>query len=231
MAKLSKRIKSLNSKFDVSKSYFLNEILNMLCNSSSVKFDESIDVIVTLGVDTKKSDQVVRGYTVLPCGMGKKVEVVVLAQGKSAESAKLAGADIVGMEDLVEDIKKKRVSFDVIIACSNAGELVNKLGPTLGPKGLMPNSKFGTITDDVGTAVSNVKSGQVSYKMDKSGIIRTVIGKASFKVDNLILNFKTLLRDIKRLKPTASKGVFLRKITISSTMGLAFNLDMSSFKL
>jgi large subunit ribosomal protein L1 len=197
MAKLSKRIRDLKNKFDTSRIYSLDKILEMVCKSSSLKFDESVDVIIRLGVDTKKSDQVVRGCTVLPCGTGKNTKVVVFDRGKNTEAAKMAGAEMVGMEDLADDIRKNRIDFDVVVASSDTMDLVNKLGPILGPRGLMPNAKFGTITDDVALAVSKVKSGQVSYKADKSATIKTIVGKVSFKIEDLALNFKTLLSDIK----------------------------------
>ncbi|WP_119344122.1 50S ribosomal protein L1 [Facilibium subflavum] len=228
MAKLSKRMKAIAEKFDANKAYAATEAFDLLRDTSSVKFKESIDVAVNLGVDPRKSDQVVRGASVLPNGTGKSVRVAVFTQGENAEKAKEAGADIVGMDDLAAEVKKGNIDFDVVIATPDAMRVVGQLGQILGPKGLMPNPKVGTVTTDVAQAVTNAKAGQVRFRVDKAGIVHTTIGKADFTSDALQQNLEMLLADLKKLKPASSKGVYLKKITVSSTMGPGLTLDMSS---
>jgi large subunit ribosomal protein L1 len=221
----------LTSKFDISKFYSLREIFTMLCSSSSLKFDESIDVIITLRIDTKQLNNVVKGCTFLPHGTGKNVSIAVFAQGKNAEIAKQAGASIVGMEDLAASIKKGSIHFDTVVATPDTMNIVNNLAPILGPKGLMPNVKFGTLTEDIASSLSNIKTGQVTYRMDKTGVVKTTVGKVSFTIDDLVSNFNVLLNDMKKLISSVSNAPLLKRIIISSTMGLPFNLDMSNFKL
>ncbi len=226
MAKLTKKIKSSRQSIDKTLVYSVTDALALL-KTFPAKFDEAIDVAVNLGVDPRKSDQVVRGSTVLPNGTGKTVRVGVFAQGDLADQAKEAGADVVGFEDLAEDVKKGHLDFDVIIAAPDAMPLVGKLGQILGPKGLMPNPKVGTVSADVGEAVRNAKSGQVRYRVDKGGIIHTSIGKLSFSEDAIEENLKTLLVALQKSKPNASKGVYMKKVTISSTMGPGMTVDHS----
>lgn len=225
--KLSKRLQHIRSKCDTAKPYPALDAFKLLKEVSKVKFDESIDVSVNLGIDTKKSDQTVRGATVLPHGTGKTVRVAVFAQGQNAEAAKAAGADIVGFEDLSEIIKKGEINFDVLIASPDAMRLVGQLGQILGPRGLMPNPKVGTVTPDVAAAVKNAKGGQVRFRADKAGIIHCAIGKISFEPEHLLKNLETILIDIKKLKPANSKGVYLKKITVSSTMGPGMVVDQA----
>ena len=227
MAKLSKRMKMIREKVDPTRTYSVEEALQLLKELSSVKFTESVDVAVNLGVDPRKSDQVVRGSTVLPHGTGKSVRVAVFAQGANAEAAKEAGADIVGMEDLAEEIKKGNLDFDVVIASPDAMRIVGQLGPILGPRGLMPNPKVGTVTADVATAVKNAKAGQVRYRTDKAGIIHCTIGKVNFDVQALKENLEALLADLKKAKPAASKGTYMKKIALSTTMGPGLTIDQS----
>ena len=227
MAKLSKRMKIIREKVDPTRTYSVEEALQLLKELSSVKFTESVDVAVNLGVDPRKSDQVVRGSTVLPHGTGKSVRVAVFAQGANAEAAKEAGADIVGMEDLAEEIKKGNLDFDVVIASPDAMRIVGQLGPILGPRGLMPNPKVGTVTADVATAVKNAKAGQVRYRTDKAGIIHCTIGKVNFDVQALKENLEALLADLKKAKPAASKGTYMKKIALSTTMGPGLTIDQS----
>ena len=227
MSKLSKRMTSIASKVDAEKKYSVTDALNILKEVSSVKFVEAVDVSVALGVDSRKSDQVVRGASVLPNGTGKTVRVAVFAKGPAADAAKEAGADIVGMEDLADDIKKGNMDFDVVIASPDAMRVVGQLGQILGPKGLMPNPKVGTVTMDVAKAVVNAKAGQVRYRVDKAGIIHTTIGKVSFSADALKQNLETLLIDLKKAKPAVSKGVYLKKVSLSSTMGPGISVDIS----
>lgn len=226
-----KRIKSLREKVEQGKAYAVSEALQLLKDSASAKFEESVDVSVNLGVDPRKSDQVVRGSTVLPRGTGKSVRVAVFAQGDQAEAAKEAGADIVGFEDLAERIKNGEMDFDVVIASPDAMGVVGKLGQILGPRGLMPNPKVGTVTKDVGQAVKNAKAGQARYRTDKNGIIHCQIGKVSFDVDALRENLEALLQDLNKAKPSTAKGIYLKKVTLSTTMGPGVMVDQSSLAL
>ncbi len=228
MAKLSKRMKMIREKVDPTRAYSVEEALQLLKELSSVKFTESVDVAVNLGVDPRKSDQVVRGSTVLPHGTGKSVRVAVFAQGANAEAAKEAGADIVGMEDLAEEVKKGNLDFDVVIATPDAMRVVGQLGPILGPRGLMPNPKVGTVTPDVATAVRNAKAGQVRYRTDKAGIIHCTIGKVDFDIAALKENLEALLADLKKAKPAASKGTYMKKVALSTTMGPGLTIDLST---
>ncbi len=230
MTNLSKRIKSIREQIDNTKQYDVNQAVELLKKYSTVKFDESIDVSVNLGVDARKSDQVVRSSTVLPKGTGRKVKVAVFAQGDKAEAAKQAGADIVGFEDLAESIKAGNIEFDVLIATPDAMRLVGQLGQILGPKGLMPNPKVGTVSADVATAVKNTKAGQARYRTDKNGIIHCSIGRVSFSVTDLVENLEVLITDLKKLKPSSAKGVYLKKITLSSTMGPGISIDQTTLK-
>lgn len=225
---LSKRIKSLSEKVDRNKLYTVKDGLALVKDTAKAKFDESVDVSVNLGIDAKKSDQLVRGALVLPNGSGKTKRVAVLAQGEQAEAAKKAGADIVGYEDLVETIKKGELNFDVLIATPDAMKVIGALGQILGPKGLMPNPKVGTVTQDTAKAVENAKGGQVQYRTDKAGIIHCTIGKASFTVDQLQGNLTALVDAINKAKPTGTKGVFIKKVSVSSTMGVGIRLDQSN---
>ncbi len=229
MAKLSKKAKLVKSKVDKTKQYSITEAVQILKDLGTDKFNEAIDISVNLGVDPRKSDQNVRGATVLPNGTGKTVRVAVFTQGPNAEAAKAAGADIVGMEDLAELVKKGEMNFDVVIASPDAMRVVGQLGQILGPRGLMPNPKVGTVTADVATAVKNAKSGQVRYRTDKSGIIHTTLGKMTFEAAAIQGNLEALLSDLRKAKPTASKGIYIKKITLSSTMGPGLWLDPSSF--
>ena len=225
---LSKRIKSLSEKVDRNKLYTVKDGLALVKDTAKAKFDESVDVSVNLGIDAKKSDQLVRGAFVLPNGSGKTKRVAVLAQGEQAEAAKKAGADIVGYDDLVETIKKGELNFDVLIATPDAMKVIGALGQILGPKGLMPNPKVGTVTQDTAKAVENAKGGQVQYRTDKAGIIHCTIGKASFTVDQLQGNLTALVDAINKAKPTGTKGVFIKKVSVSSTMGVGIRLDQSN---
>ncbi|MCF7998424.1 MAG: 50S ribosomal protein L1 [Methylovulum sp.] len=228
MAKLSKKEKLIKSKVQKTKQYSVHEAVELLREFASEKFQESIDVSVNLGVDPRKSDQNVRGATVLPNGTGKNVRVAVFAQGPNADAAKEAGADIVGMDDLAEMVKKGQMDFDVVIASPDAMRVVGQLGQILGPRGLMPNPKVGTVTPDVAGAVRNAKSGQVRYRTDKAGIIHCTLGKVAFESVAIQGNLEALIVDLKRLKPTSSKGIYIKKITLSSTMGPGLWLDASS---
>jgi large subunit ribosomal protein L1 len=228
MAAVSKRRKSANEKIDRNTAYAIDEALSLVKELATAKFPESIDVSVNLGVDPRKSDQVVRGSTVLPNGTGKTVRVAVFAQGENAEKAKAAGADIVGFEDLAETVKGGEMDFDVVIATPDAMRVVGTLGQILGPRGLMPNPKVGTVTADVETAVKNAKAGQVRYRTDKAGIIHCPIGRADFEVPALKENLDALLADLKKSKPAASKGQYLKKLTVSSTMGPGVAIDRAS---
>jgi large subunit ribosomal protein L1 len=229
MAKLSKKAKLVNTKVDKTKQYSITDAVQILKDLGTTKFNEAIDISVNLGVDPRKSDQNVRGATVLPNGTGKTVRVAVFTQGPNADAAKAAGADIVGMEDLAELVKKGEMNFDVVIASPDAMRVVGQLGQILGPRGLMPNPKVGTVTADVALAVKNAKSGQVRYRTDKSGIIHTTLGKLTFDAKDIQGNLEALLADLRKAKPTASKGVYIKKITLSSTMGPGLWLDPSSF--
>ena len=228
MAKLTKKQKLLAEKVDVDKTYDLAEALDLLSSFSSSKFKEGLDVSVNLGVDPRKSDQVVRGATNLPHGTGKEVKVAVFAQGDNAEKAQNAGADIVGFEDLGEKIKEGKIDFDVLIATPEAMRIVGQLGKVLGPRGLMPNPKTGTVTPDVETAVKNSKSGQVQFRTDKAGLVHGRVGQLGFTVQEIKENIQALLVDLKKAKPAAAKGVYLKKLTLSSTMGPGLNIDQGS---
>ena len=230
MAKLSKRIKAARSKVDRSKAYGLEDALNLVKENATAKFDESIDIAVNLGIDARKSDQLVRGSVVLPRGTGKTVRVAVFAQGDKAKDALAAGADIVGFDDLAESIKAGNIDFDVAIASPDAMRVVGALGQILGPRGLMPNPKVGTVTPDVATAVKNAKAGQVQYRTDKGGIIQCSIGRASFEVAALTENLRALIDALNKARPAAAKGVYLRKISVSSTMGAGIRIDQSSLQ-
>ena len=219
MANISKRLTALQSKVDRNKFYPIDEALNLVKECATAKFDESIDVAVQLGIDAKKSDQVVRGAVVLPAGTGKSVRVAVFAQGDKAVQAKEAGADIVGMEDLAEQVKSGKIDFDILIASPDTMRIVGTLGQILGPRGLMPNPKVGTVTPDVATAVKNAKAGQVQFRVDKAGIVHATIGRRSFEPSALKSNLVALLDALQKAKPPASKGIYLRKIALSSTMG------------
>jgi large subunit ribosomal protein L1 len=228
MAKLTKRAKAIREKLQPGKSYTIDEAFVLLKAISSVKFVESVDVAVNLGVDPRKSDQAVRGATVMPHGTGKTVRVAVFAQGANAEAAKEAGADIVGMDDLAAQVKAGELNFDVVIASPDAMRIVGQLGQILGPRGLMPNPKVGTVTPDVAGAVRNAKAGQVRYRTDKKGIIHSTLGKVSFEPLALKENLEALLADLRKAKPATSKGVYLKKITVSTTMGPGLSIDQSS---
>ncbi|CAG0990630.1 50S ribosomal protein L1 [Rhodocyclaceae bacterium] len=228
MAQHSKRLRAVRAKVDRQKNYPLAEALAMVKQNATAKFDESIDVAVNLGVDAKKSDQLVRGSVVLPAGTGKTVRVAVFAQGAKAEEAKAAGADIVGFDDLAATVKGGTMDFDICIATPDAMKVVGQLGQILGPRGLMPNPKVGTVTLDVTTAVKNAKAGQVQYRTDKGGIIQCTIGRASFTVEALQQNLAALIDALNKAKPAASKGQYLRKISLSSTMGAGVRVDQAS---
>jgi large subunit ribosomal protein L1 len=231
MAKLSKRVKEMKAKVDRNKAYAFDNAVAIVKEFATAKFNESIDVAVQLGVDPKKSDQVVRGSVVLPAGTGKEVRVAVFAQGDKAEQAKVAGADIVGMEDLAERVKAGDMPFDVVIASPDTMRIVGTLGQILGPRGLMPNPKVGTVTPDVATAVKNAKAGQVQFRVDKAGIIHGTIGRRSFDDDKLVGNLAALLEALNKAKPASSKGVYLRKVAVSSTMGVGARVDIGSIAL
>ncbi|MFK4448929.1 large subunit ribosomal protein L1 [Caballeronia udeis] len=228
MAKLSKRLQAFASKVDRMKLYPVDDALSLVKECASAKFDESIDVAVQLGIDAKKSDQVVRGSVVLPAGTGKSVRVAVFAQGEKAEQARAAGAEIVGMEDLAEQVKAGNLNFDVVIASPDTMRVVGTLGQILGPRGLMPNPKVGTVTADVAQAVRNAKAGQVQFRVDKGGIIHATIGRASFEPASLRQNLSALVEALQKAKPATSKGVYLRKIALSSTMGVGVRVDHST---
>lgn len=228
MAKLTKRAKSIKEKVQLGKIYQIEEAFVVLKSASSVKFIESVDVAVNLGVDPRKSDQAVRGATVMPHGTGKSVRVAVFAQGANADAAKEAGADIVGMDDLAAQVKAGQLNFDVVIASPDAMRVVGQLGQILGPRGLMPNPKVGTVTPDVAGAVRNAKAGQVRYRTDKKGIIHCTIGKVNFELGALKENLEALLVDLKKIKPASSKGIYLKKITVSTTMGPGLVVDQAS---
>jgi large subunit ribosomal protein L1 len=229
MTKLSKRSIQIREAVDPNKFYSLSDALGLAKQNSTAKFDESIDIAVNLGVDAKKSDQLVRGSVVLPKGTGKTVRVAVFAQADKAEEAKAAGADIVGFEDLAEEVKAGSIDFDVVIATPDAMRVVGQLGQVLGPRGLMPNPKVGTVTPNVSEAVKNAKGGQVQFRTDKAGIIHCTIGRASFAEDDLVENFKALIDALNKNKPSASKGVYLKRVAVSSTMGPGVRLDQSAW--
>ncbi|WP_086981794.1 50S ribosomal protein L1 [Vibrio aphrogenes] len=228
MAKLTKRMKTIREKVDVTKEYEINEAIALLKELATAKFVESVDVAVNLGIDARKSDQNVRGATVLPHGTGREIRVAVFTQGANAEAAKEAGADIVGMEDLAEQVKKGEMNFDVVVASPDAMRVVGQLGTILGPRGLMPNPKVGTVTPNVAEAVKNAKAGQVRYRNDKNGIIHTTIGKASFEANQLQENLEALLVALKKAKPSSAKGTFLKKVSISTTMGAGVAVDQAT---
>jgi large subunit ribosomal protein L1 len=228
MAKLTKRTRAIREKIEAGRLYPVEEAFELLKEVSSVKFREAVEVSVNLGVDPRKSDQVVRGSTVLPKGTGKTVRVAVFAQAANADAAKEAGADIVGFEDLAEEIKGGKMDFDVVIATPDAMRVVGKLGQILGPRGLMPNPKVGTVTPDVAEAVNNAKAGQVRYRTDKAGIIHCTIGKVDFPPADLRQNLEALLKDLLKMKPSSAKGVYLKKITVSSTMGPGLTVEQGS---
>ncbi|RLU01711.1 50S ribosomal protein L1 [Ketobacter sp.] len=230
MAKLTKRQKAIREKVDSNKQYDVLEAVGLLTELSTVKFKESIDVAVNLGVDPRKSDQVVRGASVLPNGTGKTVRVAVFTQGANAEAAKAAGADLVGMDDLAEQVQKGNLDFDVVIASPDAMRVVGKLGQILGPRGLMPNPKTGTVTPDVATAVTNAKAGQVRYRTDKAGIIHCSVGQVGFEPGAIKQNLEALMGDLKKAKPSSSKGTYIKRITLSSTMGPGVAIDQASLE-
>jgi large subunit ribosomal protein L1 len=228
MASISKRRKTMANKVDRAKAYAALDAMKLVKETATAKFDESVDVAVNLGIDTKKSDQTVRGSVVLPAGTGKKVRVAVFAQGDKAQAAKAAGAELVGMEDLAESIKGGSMEFDVVIAAPDAMRVVGQLGQILGPRGLMPNPKVGTVTPDVATAVKNAKGGQVQFRADKTGIVQCTIGRASFTPEQLRDNLGALLEALNKSKPASTKGIFLKKVSVSSTMGLGVKVDPAS---
>ncbi|WP_394245572.1 50S ribosomal protein L1 [Vibrio astriarenae] len=228
MAKLTKRMRVIREKVEVTKEYEINEAVALLQELATAKFVESVDVAVNLGIDARKSDQNVRGATVLPHGTGREIRVAVFTQGANAEAAKEAGADIVGMEDLAEQVKKGEMNFDVVVASPDAMRVVGQLGTILGPRGLMPNPKVGTVTPNVAEAVKNAKAGQVRYRNDKNGIIHTTIGKANFSAEQIKENLEALLVALKKAKPSSAKGAFLKKVSISTTMGAGVTVDQAS---
>ncbi len=228
MAKLTKRMRVIREKVEVTKEYDINEAVALLKELATAKFVESVDVAVNLGIDARKSDQNVRGATVLPHGTGRDIRVAVFTQGANAEAAKEAGADIVGMEDLAEQVKKGEMNFDVVVASPDAMRVVGQLGTILGPRGLMPNPKVGTVTPNVAEAVKNAKAGQVRYRNDKNGIIHTTIGKVSFEANQLQENLEALLVALKKAKPSSAKGTFLKKVSISTTMGAGVSVDQTT---
>lgn len=225
---ISKRLKALLGKVDRNKNYALEEALKLVKETASAKFNESVDVAINLGVDARKSDQLVRGSLVLPKGTGKTVRIAVFAQGAAAEAAKAAGADIVGFDDLAALVKEGKMDFDVAIATPDAMKVVGQLGQILGPRGLMPNPKVGTVTPNVAQAVQNAKAGQVQYRTDKAGIVQCTIGRASFAVEDLKTNMLALIEALNKAKPAASKGIYLRKVSVSSTMGVGVRVDQGS---
>ncbi|MBK9136468.1 MAG: 50S ribosomal protein L1 [Betaproteobacteria bacterium] len=231
MTKLTKKTKAQQGKVDSNKLYAIDAALALVKECATAKFDESIDVAVQLGIDAKKSDQVVRGAVVLPSGTGKTKRVAVFAQGAKAEEAKAAGADIVGMDDLAAEIKGGKMDFDIVIASPDAMRVVGTLGQVLGPRGLMPNPKVGTVTPDVATAVKNAKAGQVQFRVDKAGIVHATIGRRSFEADRLTANLRALLEALNKAKPASSKGIYLRKVAVSSTMGVGVRVDTASIAL
>jgi large subunit ribosomal protein L1 len=228
MAKLTKRMRVIREKVDVTKEYEINEAVALLKELATAKFTESVDVAVNLGIDARKSDQNVRGATVLPHGTGREVRVAVFTQGANADAAKEAGADLVGMDDLAEQVKKGEMNFDVVVASPDAMRVVGQLGQILGPRGLMPNPKTGTVTPNVAEAVKNAKAGQIRYRNDKNGIIHTTIGKVDFDANQLQENLEALIIALKKAKPSQAKGTFLKKVSISTTMGAGVAVDQTS---
>ena len=231
MAKLGKRIRAAREKLETNKLYPASEALTLVKETATVKFNESVDVSINLGIDPRKSDQVVRGSTVLPNGTGKDIRVAVFTQGENADKAKAAGADMVGYEDLADEVKQGMMDFDVVIASPDAMKIVGQLGQILGPRGLMPNPKVGTVTPDVEAAVKNAKSGQVRYRADKGGIVHCSIGKVDFSPANLEENLNALLGDLVKAKPASAKGIYVRKITVSSTMGPGVQVEKSTLDI
>ncbi len=231
MAKLSKRVRAYKEKVDPRKAYPLEEAVSLLKELATAKFNETVEVAVNLGVDARKSDQAVRGATTLPHGTGSEVRVAVFTQGEAAEKAKAAGADFVGMEDLAEQIKGGMMDFDVVVASPDAMRVVGQLGQVLGPRGLMPNPKTGTVTPDVETAVKNAKAGQMRYRTDKNGIIHGGIGKVNFELEALRGNLEAVLADLKKAKPSTSKGIYLKKVSLSTTMGPGVTIDQASLDI
>ncbi len=230
MAKLSKRAAAIAAKINADHLYPVTEALTLVKETATAKFDESIDIAVQLGIDPRKSDQLVRGSVVLPAGTGKTVRVAVFAQGDKADEARAAGADIVGMEDLADQIKAGKMDFDIVIASPDTMRVVGTLGQILGPRGLMPNPKVGTVTPDVVTAINNAKAGQVQYRTDKAGIIHATIGRASFNVEQLQENLLALVDALNKARPTTSKGIYMRKVAVSSTMGGGARVDVTSLQ-
>ena len=228
MAKLSKRRRAINEKIVAGKSYSIDDALTLLKDLSTVKFPETVDVAINLGIDPRKSDQIVRGATTLPHGSGKQVRVCVFAQGEAAESAKAAGAELVGMDELADDIKSGNMDFDVVIASPDAMRVVGMLGKVLGPRGLMPNPKSGTVTPDVASAVANAKAGQVRFRADKNGIVHGGIGIVGFEATALKENLEALMADLHKAKPASAKGIYVKKVTLSSTMGPGLLIDQAS---
>ena len=229
MPKIGKRLKSVRDRLgDVTEERSAEDALSLLKELTSVKFDESVDVAINLGIDPKKSDQVVRGSTVLPHGLGKTIRVALFADGSDAEAGAEAGADVIGMDDLADDIKKGNINFDLVIATPASMRIVGQLGQILGPKGLMPNPKTGTVSSDVATAVRNAKAGQAQFRADKAGIVHCSIGKASFTIDALKENLETVLNEVRKSKPSSSKGVYMQTISLSTTMGPGLLIDKSS---
>lgn len=231
MAKLSKRVRAYKEKVEPGKQYALNEAVDLLKEFANVKFNETIEVAINLGIDAKKSEQGVRGATTLPHGTGSNVRVAVFTSGDNADKATAAGADLVGMEDLAEKIKGGEMDFDVVIATPDAMRVVGQLGQVLGPRGLMPNPKTGTVTPDVETAVKNAKAGQIRFRTDKNGIIHGGIGKISFELDAIKENLEAVLADLIKAKPSASKGIYMKKVTLSTTMGPGLAIDQSSIEI
>ena len=228
MANVSKRLRAIKEKIDRNRNYAVVDALQLVKETATAKFDESVDVAINLGVDARKSDQMVRGAVVLPKGIGKTIRVAVFAQGDNAPKAKDAGADIVGFDDLAAEIKGGRMDFDVVIATPDAMRVVGQLGQVLGPRGLMPNPKVGTVSPDVVGAVKNAKAGQVQYRTDKGGIVHCTIGRASFSVDDLKANLVALMDALQRAKPAASKGIYFKRLSVSSTMGVGVRVDQAS---
>ncbi len=228
MSGLTKRQKTFDEKIDRNRHYVADDALELVKSCATAKFPESVDVAICLGLDTRKSDQMIRGALQLPNGTGKSVRVAVFAQGDKAAEAKTAGADVIGFDDLAQEIKKGNFDFDVLIATPDAMPQVGKLGPILGPRGLMPNPKVGTVTADIATAVKNVKSGQVQYRTDKAGVVHCPIGKAEFTVEQLKKNLEAVISEVKRVKPTGARGTYITKITVSSTMGPGLLIENAS---
>ncbi|AHG60901.1 50S ribosomal protein L1 [Buchnera aphidicola] len=231
MTKITKRIKKIKDTINCEKSYHIDELIVLLKKTSKVKFNESIDIAINLGINSKKSDQNIRGSTVLPNGIGRTVRVAVFTQGDNIEIAKNAGAELIGMEDLAEKIKKEGINFNVVIASPDAMKVVTQLGQILGPRGLMPNPKLGTVTTNIGEAIKNAKTGQVRYRNDKNGIVHATLGRISFHNNHIKENFHVFLESIKKAKPPQSKGIYIKKIVLSTTMGIGLIVDQSSLSL